>query len=318
MPLITILHRNWGVASVILCLTMVLLPGNAHANTELFWEAQEFYTPKGHVRYLLLFPPHYNPRRHYELWLNLHGSPGCASHAIFQYREPAQQHEVFLLAPQGSGWSDQSYDRPDGKKDVYRAWDMRKDRARILEVLDEVQHTYPIANKRIALLGFSAGCEMGWRLLAERPTTFYFFGGVANGFKSGKLPISEKALRRAALHVPHFYAAGKADDFAGPMFARTVRRLRADGFELRTAYPADVGHDLPPVIKTPLLAFMDEVRARQKDEPEPQRTSTPPHSTLSSKRTTVYVLMGLALVSAVALPLLYRRRSRRRLRRGNN
>lgn len=264
---------------VVLMLLFLVLPLQAFANTESFWGAREFYTRKGHVRYLLLFPPHYDPVRYphrkYELWLNLHGSPGCASHAIYQYREAAEKREVFLLAPQGNGWSDQAYERPDGKKDLYRAWDMRKDRTRILETLDEVERSYPISKPRVALLGFSAGCEMGWRLLGERPEAFCFFGGVANGFKHGEPPTSDAALHRAAKHTPHFYAAGQDDDFAAPMFKATVRKLKAEGFELRTAYPRGVGHDLPPIIKDPLLAFLDEVRARQKASLEPEEESPP-------------------------------------------
>lgn len=38
---------------------------------------------KGHLRYLLLLPPHYDPRLKYELWLSLHGSPGCAELGIY-------------------------------------------------------------------------------------------------------------------------------------------------------------------------------------------------------------------------------------------
>src|SRR5581483_7053639 len=107
----------------------------------------------GHLRYLLLFPPQYDPRQKYELWLNLHGDPGCASHAVFQYREAAQQRGVFLLAPQATGWTGAWYDRPDGTKDRYRAWDKHKDPQHIFIVLDEVIGKYLIDRKRIALLG---------------------------------------------------------------------------------------------------------------------------------------------------------------------
>jgi predicted esterase len=299
-------------AGLVLFLWLVLMPGLVLANTESFWGAQEFTTQKDHVRYLLLFPPHYDPHRHYELWVNLHGSPGCASHGIYQYREAAQQREVFLLAPQANGWSDLSYVRPDGKKDLYRAWDMRKDPARILAALDEVQGKYPISKKRIALLGFSAGCEMGWRLLAARPKAFCFFGGVANGFKRGKPPVPEAALRLAAHHVPHFYAAGRDDGFAGPMFQKTARMLKAEGFELKTANPAGVGHDLPPSIKNPLLAFLDEVRARQKDPiGRRQEAILPKRGSRLSRRLVVLAALGVALISTAGLRAIFHRRSLR-------
>jgi predicted esterase len=301
-------YAKWPV----LFLWLTLIPGSVRASTESFWGAQEFYTQKDHVRYLLLFPPHYDPHRHYELWLNLHGSPGCASHAIYQYREEAPQREVFLLAPQANGWSDLSYVRPDGKKDLYRAWDMRKDPARIFSVMDEVLHKYPILAKRIALLGFSSGCEMGWRLLAARPKVFCFFGGVANGFKRGKPPVPEAALRLAAHHVPHFYAAGRDDDFAGPMFKTTARMLKAEGFELRTVNPAGVGHDLPSSIKNPLLAFLDEVRARRKDSIGRRPEAIPPkRGSRLNRRLVVLAALGVALISAAGLWAIFRRRSLR-------
>jgi poly(3-hydroxybutyrate) depolymerase len=233
--------------------------------TESFWGAREFSTQRGHLRYLLLFPPHYDPHRSYELWLNMHGSPGCASQAIHQYREEAQRREVFLLAPQGNGETHGIYIRPDGRRDAYHLLDTDRDRDRFLAVLDEVTAKYPIDRHRIALLGFSAGCTMGWRVLAVRPTTFYFFGGVANGFRQGRppAPATAEGLRRAARHVPHLYAAGRDDHLAGPLFQKTAQRLREYGFELRTLNPPGVGHELPPVIKAPLLQYMDEVRARK-------------------------------------------------------
>jgi len=258
--------RGYGIIGLTLLFLLVALPQTAWASRESFWGAQEFYTRKGHLRYLLLRPPHYDPHRTYELWVNLHGSPGCASHAIYQYRLEAQQRDVFLLAPQAPETDGIAYIRPDGRIDRYGFWNMRMDTRAVLTVLEDVQGRYPIDRNRIALLGFSAGCKMGWYLLAARPKLFCFFGGVANGFKHGHPPVSLKALRLAARHVPHFYAAGQADPFAGPMFYGTVRRLRACGFELRTAYPVGVGHDLPPSIKTPLLAFLDTVRARQRRE----------------------------------------------------
>jgi poly(3-hydroxybutyrate) depolymerase len=297
----------------LLLLFFMLLPTWTQANTESFGGAQEFHTARDRVRYLLLFPAHYDPRRTYELWLNLHGSPGCASHAIFQYQEPALRREVFLLAPQASGWSAGSYTRPDGKRDVYRAWDMHADRARILMVLDEVLSKYPIDRTHVALLGFSAGCEMGWHLLGARPNAFYFFGGVANGFKGGRPPVSEAALCRAARHVSHFYGVGKDDGFAGPMYKQTVRRLRAEGFALRTVYPAGVGHDLPPVIKEPLLAFMDAVRTRQKrSEAGRGQPLGSKHKGGSGQSFATSFLSGLILVGLACLLLMVRRHPFRR------
>lgn len=258
------MRRGMGFVGSVLLLLLLLpsLRAVAAPPTESFWGAQEFYTQSGHHRYLLLPPPHYDPHRRYELWVNLHGNLGCAGHAIFQYRAEAQQRQVFLLAPQADGEVNEPYIRPDGKKDNYRCWFMQKDRPKIWKIIDEVMGRYSIQRDRVALLGFSAGCEMGWRLLADRPQAFYFFGGVANGFKNGKLPAPEAALRRAAQHVPHFYAAGGDDALAGPMYRGTMRRLREFGFELKTVYPPGVGHALPPSIKTPLLAFMDTVRNR--------------------------------------------------------
>jgi poly(3-hydroxybutyrate) depolymerase len=258
---------NMGRVSFTMCAAVLLLfslamPQRATANIESRWGAQERYTRQGHWRYLLLFPPHYDPHRKYELWLSLHGDPGSAEQGIYFYYPEAQQRQVFLLAPQGTGDAAESYVRTDGSRGVYRFLDKRRDPARILAILDEVIAQYPIDRQRVALLGFSAGCAMGWRLLAARPEQFYFFGGIANGFRHGRTPVNAARLRRAAKHTAHFYAAGQDDGFAGPMFGPTARRLRQYGFELRTGFPAGVGHAIPPAIKVPLIDFMDEVRAR--------------------------------------------------------
>lgn len=232
------------------------------ANVESFWGAREFHTARGGLRYLLRFPPNYAPGRTYELWVSLHGSPGCASYGIYWFRDEAPKRDAFLLAPEATEGGGEFYLRPDGKRAEYHLWDMTADVPHVLTVLDEVLARYPIDRRCVALFGFSAGCEMGWRLLAARPEQFCFFGGVANRFKHGRVPGSEAALRRAAKHTPQFYAVGQGDPKMGPGFAVTARRLRALGFELRTANPRGVGHDFPPAIMQPLLAFFDEVRAR--------------------------------------------------------
>jgi dienelactone hydrolase len=217
-------------------------------------------------------------------------------HAIFQYREEAQQRGVILLAPQAvgdPGDRGDPYLQPDGKQDMYRQWDMETDRDHILTILDDVLARFPVDRRRVALLGFSSGCEMGWRLLAARPETFCFFGGAGNGFRHGKPPAPERALRQAARHVPHFYAAGAEDDFAGPMFKTTARKLKQYCFELKTAFPPGVRHTLPSSIKTPLLAFLDEVRARGKAaEQTPGRPPSRRKGPSVGRRTAVYAAGG--------------------------
>jgi predicted peptidase len=155
-------HSNVYPVSVLLLLAF--LSQAASANVESRWGAQERYTRQAHLRYLLLLPPHYDPHRQYELWLSLHGNPGCAEQGIYFYFPEAQQRQVFLLAPQGTGDAAESYHRPDGSHGVYRFLDMKQDQAHILAILDEIAENYPIDQQRIALLGFSAGCEMGWLL----------------------------------------------------------------------------------------------------------------------------------------------------------
>jgi predicted esterase len=249
----------------LLAITLTLFSAGesiAQDRVEYLLGSRESHTAAGHLRYLILLRPHYNPVETHELWINLQGSPGCASHAIFQYRQEALARGAILLAPEGTEGAGEYYKLKEGGRGEYHLWDMRRDDLHVLTILDEVISRYRIDTRRIVLLGFSAGCEMGWRLLAARPAQFSFFGGVANRFKRGRPPANEKGLRLAAAHVPHFYGAGKDDPFAGPMYLATAAKLRSYGFELRTAYPAGLGHDLPPSIKTPLVRFLDEVRAR--------------------------------------------------------
>lgn len=233
-------------------------------NHESFWGAQEFYTQKRHLRYLLLVPANYDPRRKYELWVNLHGDPGCASHAIQQYRDEALKRNIILLAPDATDKVKEFYIRPDGKRAPYRYWFMKEDQATVWTILDEVLGKYSIDRNRVALFGFSAGCEMGWRLLASRPEQFYFFGGVANRFKHGRPPAPEAGLRQAARHVSHYFAAGRIDAYSGPYFKITVRKLKEFGFELRAENPAGIGHGLSPAEITSEMKFMEEVRGRKR------------------------------------------------------
>lgn len=291
---------------------LLLLPIASSANVEPFWGAREFTTQHGRLRYLLLFPAQYDPHKQYSLWVNLHGSPGCASHAIFLYREQALRRDVFLLAPQATGWTSRPYTRPDGKHNLYHAWDMRRDRDTVFTVLDEVTRRYPIERKHVVLLGFSAGCEMGWRLIAARPEAFCFFGGVANGFKCGRPPADPNRLRIAARRVPHFYAAGRSDSFGGPLFPETERKLRQYGFELRTAYPAGVGHALPPSIQNPLLAFLDEVMAGKTYAAERRRHAPPAPVYTHPVRKRAVLIVGAGGILLNRLLLLRFRGIRRR------
>jgi poly(3-hydroxybutyrate) depolymerase len=249
LMVLLLFHGHWAAAC-------------ANASTEYLLGAQEHFTRSGHLRYLVLLPRRFDPHAKHEIWVNLHGSPGCASHAIFQYRQEALARGAILVAPEATEGAGEFYTLKEGVRCEYHLWDMRRDVDHVLAVIDEAVSRYNVDPRRIVLLGFSAGCEMGWRLIAARPDQFCFFGGIANRFKHGKPPASQRALRIAARHVPHFYAAGQADPFAGPYFKATAARLRGYGFELRTAFPTGVGHDLPASIKAPLIAFLDEVRGR--------------------------------------------------------
>src|SRR5438067_5503360 len=79
------LRAGTGIPVCLSLLLSTMVP--AHCAVESLWGAKEFHTRGTGLRYLMLFPPNYDPDGQHELWVNLHGSPGCASHAIFQYRE---------------------------------------------------------------------------------------------------------------------------------------------------------------------------------------------------------------------------------------
>jgi len=262
---------------------------------ESLWGASEFHTRAHNLRYLLLFPEHYNPSRRYELWVNLHGSPGCASHAVFQYSRAAKQRDVFLLAPEATEGAGEYYTGVGAGKTEYHLWDMKQDPDHVLEIIDEVLNTCHIDRSRVGLLGFSAGCEMGWRLLAKRPAQFCFFGGVANRFKNGKTPPYATGLRRAAKTVPIFYGVGQEDAHAGPDYAVTLKILKSYGFRIQTVHPPKVGHDLPDLIKSPLLAYFDEVRSRLPRESRAGPSSTVTKTSLRATNRFTWIPMMLAV-----------------------
>src|SRR5258706_448020 len=123
---------------------LALMAPGASANRETLWGSTEHFTRKGHLRYLLLAPPGYDPHQPCELWVNLHGSPGCASHAIFQYREEAAQHHALLLAPEATEGAGEFYTREDGAKAEYNLFDMKANRRQVLTVLNEGLANYNV------------------------------------------------------------------------------------------------------------------------------------------------------------------------------
>ena len=146
-----------NVCALLFSAMALLASRSAFASVESLWGSQEFHTRTGRFRYLALFPPHYDRKKPCELWMNLHGSPGCAGHAIFQYREEAAKRSAILLAPEATEGAGEYYTLEGGAKHEYHLWDMRHDPPHALAVLDDALQRFQIDRSRIVLLGFSAG-----------------------------------------------------------------------------------------------------------------------------------------------------------------
>jgi poly(3-hydroxybutyrate) depolymerase len=98
------------------------------------------------MEHLLQPPRSYDAQASYPLWLVLHGAFAKAEQAIDVFGPEADEHGVFLLAPQAT--------RPCG--DGY-CWSFARDAKEIHQLIERTCATYPIDRTRLSLIGYDDG-----------------------------------------------------------------------------------------------------------------------------------------------------------------
>lgn len=202
-------------------------------------------TGKGKVPYILVLPDNYDSKKEHDLIIPLHGSGDSAAN-LAQVWSPVvtKRGNTIVAVPQGTVGQGGAF-----------TWNST-DVPRIIEVVEHVLKNYSVNPKRVLLTGFSAGCGMGFMVIAHKPEMFALFGGIAGAIPA-QFPIQN--LKNAAGKVPIYYAVGTQDGNNAGVFTPTVNALRKMGFEVKAEQP-NIGHIFRAEEVKNMLAWFDELR----------------------------------------------------------
>jgi poly(3-hydroxybutyrate) depolymerase len=203
------------------------------------------------MEHLLQPPRSYDAQASYPLWLVLHGAFAKAEQAIDVFGPEADEHGVFLLAPQAT--------RPCG--DGY-CWSFARDAKEIHQLIERTCATYPIDRTRLSLIGYSMGCTMGLWLIAQNPGLFRFFAalGMGSAFEPWEYDdggIDEKGLSASAGTMRVLLAVDQSDPAGtNTYFDNNLDRLRKLGLQVETFRPNAGTHAVTEEMKAAVLQAM--------------------------------------------------------------
>lgn|GEM_PF-5734266 len=213
-------------------------------------------TGKGKVPYILVLPDNYDSKKEHDLIIPLHGAGDSAANLAQVWSPVVTKRSATIVAvPQGSLGQGNAF-----------TWNST-DVTRIIEVVEHVLKNYSVNPKRVLLTGFSAGCGMGFVVIAQKPEMFALFGGIAGAIPP-QFPIQN--LKNAAGKVPIYYAVGTQDGNNAGVFTPTVNALRKMGFEVKGEQP-NIGHTFRAEEVKNMLAWFDELGKKGEESDLPRR-----------------------------------------------
>jgi poly(3-hydroxybutyrate) depolymerase len=200
------------------------------------------------MEFLLHTPLSYHAQATYPLWLVLHGAFGRAEQSISMFGSEAMEQSVFLLAPQAT--------RPCGEG---YCWSFARDAKVIQQLIESTCVTYPIDRTRLSLIGYSMGCTIGLRLIAQNPGLFRFFAtmGMGSAFEPWENDdggIDEKGLSASAGITQVLLAVDRSDPVGtNTYFNDNLVRLRRLGLQVETFRPKAGTHTVTESMKAAVL-----------------------------------------------------------------
>lgn len=228
---------------VICCLFGICLPGAAQ-NTLKFKKCV-FLTGSDTMHYRLLYPEHYDKRKHYPLVVFLHGDGERGSDNEQQlYAIPKaltngqgrKKYPCFILAPQCPKNRVWVY-FPDFPKSL-QATALPAFPARwTFMIIDQLINQLPVDRHRIYLTGYSGGGEGAFDFLTRKPNLF-----------AAAIPlcsVSDTAKASVIKHVPVWVFHGSLDEINDVKYSRMmITNLKKSGGKPRyTEYPG-LGHNI--------------------------------------------------------------------------
>jgi predicted peptidase len=196
------------------------------------------------LKYRLLKPDHYDPKKSYPLVVFLHGAGERGDdntaqliHGVgdFASEENRKKYPCFLVAPQcpkNQKWNDVDW----GAATHTLPKEPSESGRLVLELIPAIQKEYSIDAKRLYITGLSMGGYGTWDLIARKPDLFAAAVPICGGADEATAPTIAK------LPIWVFHGA-KDPAVKVERSRRMVEALKKAGGEPKYTEYADVAHD---------------------------------------------------------------------------
>lgn len=252
--------RTHWIAAVAVLLVLALPRAEAASGPQ----KRELAQSKGH--YFLVLPPKHDAKKSYDLIVALHGMGDTAENFARAIASMSPGRETIVAAPEGSV---ELQVAPNRKGYSWSSGDL----ARIEETVTDATKNFGADPKRVLLLGFSAGCAIGFFAITQKPELFTTYAGLSMAIQPD-LKITDEQLAATAKQTTVYYMVGKKDP-NHRVYQPTVDRLTKCGFKLKTEDP-DIGHRCTPEVVKNALAFFEETVAAKANEKKDEKTEKAP------------------------------------------
>jgi len=207
------------------------------------YQSRQYQDARGKtLRYRMMLPPGYNPRKKYPLVLLLHGAGERGDdnaaqlfHGAEQFAAVRDQHPAFVVVPQcpasqqwvAVSWGAAAHSQPSEPSEPMRL---------TLELLQSLRKEFSIDARRLYITGLSMGGYGAWDAIARHPDLFAAAVPICGG--------GDEAAAPAIAKLPIWAFHGLADDAVPVERSRSMIAAikKAGGAPKYTEYPG-VGHN---------------------------------------------------------------------------
>ncbi|HKP32432.1 MAG TPA: prolyl oligopeptidase family serine peptidase [Chitinophagaceae bacterium] len=214
------------------------------------YEKREFIRGTDTLRYRILLPKNYKPKKKYPVVLFLHGSGERGSdnqaqltHGGKLFSDPANmdKYPAFVIFPQcpaGNSWArGKGGPGRDGIREFATDEPMTKPLLMVSQLMDSLSGTKSVDKKRLYIGGLSMGGFGTFDMLARKPIVFAAAFPICGGGDS-------TAAERYGKNFPIWVFHGGADPVVTPANSRRmVTALKSAGANVKYSEYPGVGHD---------------------------------------------------------------------------
>ncbi|HYF49230.1 MAG TPA: dienelactone hydrolase family protein [Planctomycetota bacterium] len=188
--------------------------------------------------YAVSLPASYNPKLKYEVFVALQGSGDNPDNVVKFWRSVLRGRSCIIAAPKPADTGFWNLDEDD----------------KVKATVDDLKKTYSIEESRVHLLGFSAGCAMGFGVICKHPGLFRTFGAFGHIIPEETRDEELKAAAKTSI----FYSVGASDAKYVEKAKASAEKLKELKFDMTAEFPEKVGHQITLEQVKRMAAFVDE------------------------------------------------------------